>query len=325
MQNRPSSDYEVRYEPFGLTRPFPVVFPDRATYSPPAEPVSYLHYHDCLELGYCYEGCGIFFIDGQVLSFSARDASIIGPGQLHIAQSNRERPSQWKFVSLDPFQLLHDLGLNEIEDLSRTIGGLQAGPQVVGGQDANGLAVLIGEIIEELEEKREHFRPMVKALVYQLLLKLSRVRGEADPPAKAPKSGDPLHTQREKGALHNPSRHLLRISPALTYISEHYASRLAIDQLAGICQMSPTVFRRYFKQAMGVPPSDYLHLVRIRMASSLLLHTSESVLEVSLKVGYPTLSSFNRQFIRILGVPPRRWRRDGSAGECEQEPAEEEV
>jgi AraC-like DNA-binding protein len=71
-----------------------------------------------------------------------------------------------------------------------------------------------------------------------------------------------------------------------------------------------TNFRRVFKSTMGMSPSEYLHLVRVKMASILLLNSNDSILEISLKVGYPTLSSFNRQFGKIIGIPPREWRKN---------------
>ena len=46
----------------------------------------YLHYHNELELGWCTEGSGIFFVEDKVIPFQAPCASVIYQGQIHIAQ-----------------------------------------------------------------------------------------------------------------------------------------------------------------------------------------------------------------------------------------------
>ncbi|MNY74794.1 transcriptional activator FtrA [compost metagenome] len=69
-----------------------------------------------------------------------------------------------------------------------------------------------------------------------------------------------------------------------------------IEELAAICNLSITHFRRTFRACMGSAPLDYLIHMRMQMASALLCHTDSSILSISEKVGYSTLSSFNRHF-----------------------------
>jgi len=45
------------------------------------------------------------------------------------------------------------------------------------------------------------------------------------------------------------------------------------------------------------------------MASSLLISTDKRVLDIALETGFPTLSSFNRDFKKQLGSSPREWRK----------------
>jgi AraC-like DNA-binding protein len=49
--------------------------------------------------------------------------------------------------------------------------------------------------------------------------------------------------------------------------------------------------------------------VRIKMASILLINLEEPVIEISMKVGYTTISSFNRHFKSIMSVAPKEWRK----------------
>lgn len=292
MQNKPQIYCEVIYDPQELPGSFPITYPGSCFHSPPTGPVSYMHYHSCLEIGYCYKGCGIFFVDGKVLPFSSGDSSIIFQNQIHIAQSYSKHPSEWKFVSLDPFRLLSDFGLTDLEMLTRILEKIRNSKNIFEKDYASEISKLIYEIIMELEDRKENYTIMVKSLLYQLLLKLCREYSETI----------------ENGSFKS-FHSIIKISPSLKYISDNYANQFSIRTLAKFCRMSMTNFRRIFKSAMGMSPSEYLHLVRVKMASMLLLNTNDSILEISLKVGYPTLSSFNRQFGCIMGVPPREWRK----------------
>ena len=78
--------------------------------------------------------------------------------------------------------------------------------------------------------------------------------------------------------------------------------------LAKSCFMSLSNFRRLFNQTIKKTPFKYLTHMRIQMAAVLLADTDKTVLEISLATGYTTLSSFNRQFKAVMGVPPRVWR-----------------
>jgi hypothetical protein len=79
MQIRPKFDCRVIYDQHRLPMEFPISYPDDpiSFCAPSSEPVSLMHYHNIIELGYCNKGCGIFFINGKVYSFSTGASSII--------------------------------------------------------------------------------------------------------------------------------------------------------------------------------------------------------------------------------------------------------
>jgi transcriptional regulator GlxA family with amidase domain len=99
-----------------------------------------------------------------------------------------------------------------------------------------------------------------------------------------------------------------RIAAALDYLAGHHVEPIRVGELARLCHVSVTHFRRLFNQAVGRSPAQYLQRLRVRMAAALLESTDRKVLDVSLEVGYPTLSSFNRHFRSVMGMAPREWR-----------------
>ena len=104
------------------------------------------------------------------------------------------------------------------------------------------------------------------------------------------------------------------IAPALTYIDEFYMENFSIRDLADVCSMSESHFRRVFRELVGMGPLDYLNRTRITKACSLLRMTDDSILTISEKVGFGSMSSFNRHFYEVIGTPPSDWRRATGTG-----------
>lgn len=65
----------------------------------------------------------------------------------------------------------------------------------------------------------------------------------------------------------------------------------------------------YFQESMRMPPVEYINWVRIRAACKELRKTNASVSDIALHCGFTTISTFNRNFRKILGVSPQQWRR----------------
>ncbi len=78
--------------------------------------------------------------------------------------------------------------------------------------------------------------------------------------------------------------------------------------MAGIIDMSPTAFSRYFKRQMGRTYQRYLTEWRIGRACRLLSETDMKIIDVALKSGYSNLSNFNRRFRQIKAMTPRAYR-----------------
>lgn len=90
----------IRYLPYVFFKNCPYYDWGDKLYSPPSS-TGKLHSHNCLEIGYCYQGSGIFLAEHEIRFFRARDASVVMPGKAHIASSNSSDISRWHFVMID--------------------------------------------------------------------------------------------------------------------------------------------------------------------------------------------------------------------------------
>ena len=98
---------------------------------------------------------------------------------------------------------------------------------------------------------------------------------------------------------------------ALDYIREHFTSNdLSLDATAAHCGVSAAYLSRSFKNNMGIGYIDYVTELRMNEARKLLLNTSLSVSDISLRVGYIDVSSFRKKFRQVMGVSIQETRED---------------
>ena len=271
---------QVRPMVIPLDPDFPIHAPylERLHYSPP-HPAEYLHYHHTWEIGICFQGSGIFYIDRAVYRYAAGDVIVVPPNVVHIAQSDAENISGWKFLDIDLTSMLSSLPAEFAELSDCSFKG------IVHSGDRSGVAPLVMLILDEMCRSRPHSRTLIRLKVAELALFLRRLSAGNMTASVLPDS-------------------LNEISPAVLYIINHYQEPITLEQLSSMCYKSVSSFRRSFARAMNTSPFEYLYQVRIKTAVNLLQTTHLPVVDIASQVGYQSLSSFNRHFLRITGMTP---------------------
>lgn len=95
-------------------------------------------------------------------------------------------------------------------------------------------------------------------------------------------------------------------------ILTHYQHPWSTDEMAAEVKLSRSRFCVLYKTFFNISPKDDLLTERFKMAQHLLLTTQLSVEEVSSKVGYSNLYHFSKQFKRVTGSSPSRFRQINS-------------
>ncbi len=100
-----------------------------------------------------------------------------------------------------------------------------------------------------------------------------------------------------------------RLANTIAYMDENFYSALEVDDLARRAQLSTSHFCREFKASMGTSPIDYLLRRRIAKACELMRDPAQSLTEIGIEVGFSDGNYFSRQFKRVMGLPPREYRK----------------
>lgn len=302
MRNRSKNDFSFETEKLEPIRVDPAYPVSEATYNTRGEePEVAPHLHNMLELGYCYDGSGVFLIGGKVFPFQAGDAVVISSREVHLAKGSPGGTTRWGWINLDPLLLLADIpeSCGGSMKLSRYNG--PAFRNVIDGGGFPEIVDCIRRILAESSGKVPHYRSMVRSLVWQLALLLTRYCEEAEKRATT-----------ETGTGTGDFREVERIAPALNHIAGNFQHPVSVANLARLCFMSEPNFRKCFRRAMGVAAKPYIQKIRLQAAAALLRGSERSILEIARLCGYNNLSNFNRQFRDAHGCAPREFRREES-------------
>lgn len=100
-----------------------------------------------------------------------------------------------------------------------------------------------------------------------------------------------------------------KIKRAVAYIREHYARDISREGLAASLDISPNHLGKFFKLYTGKKINEYINELRIRDAAHMLRDKKEeSIITIAFTVGFESLSTFNRAFMKIFGVTPTEYR-----------------
>ncbi|HZE84788.1 MAG TPA: AraC family transcriptional regulator [Puia sp.] len=88
-------------------------------------------------------------------------------------------------------------------------------------------------------------------------------------------------------------------------VESNITSNITVEELAFLCNLSLSTFKRRFEKIYGSSPSRWILLRKMEIAKDLLLHANEKPGEVWHKIGYETHSSFTQSFKQIYGLTPR--------------------
>ncbi len=95
-----------------------------------------------------------------------------------------------------------------------------------------------------------------------------------------------------------------RIYKVILYMRNNYQTDVTSEELARLCKMSMTSFRREFKEKVGMSPTKYKNHLRLEKAKLLLECGDCSVSEASRLVGLPDIYYFSKLFKREFGINP---------------------
>ncbi|MCV7030059.1 helix-turn-helix transcriptional regulator [Mycobacterium sherrisii] len=147
---------------------------------------------------------------------------------------------------------------------------------------------VIRSIETELTARRDGHRQAVLAYLTLLLIELARLA--RDVVAELRRSGEPL------------------LADVFDIIDRRYAAPLSLRDVAGEVGMTPGHLTTVVRRRTGRTVQEWIIERRMTEARTLLSQTELPIAEIARRVGVFDPGYFSRQFARVHGVSPRKWR-----------------
>jgi len=283
----------VELRSYDLSEYFPVLLLTGEQWRISDIPAGTHHFHNCLEIGLCESDSGKMEFQDECIPFHADDVTIVGSNIPHTTYSSPGTASKWTYIFVNIPSLLEPLfPLNALEHSDELTDMLHNFYAVMPKGKYPDIYNLVTAAISELKNKESNYEFSFRGLMMSFIVRLL-----------------PVYKKNITLTGDCPRENALVIAPAINYIDEHYMQDFTMEDLAEMCNLSPSHFRRVFTAIVGEAPLKYLNHIRIQKASVLLRTTELSILDISDEVGYNSLSSFNRHFLEDFGEAPREWRK----------------
>ena len=256
------------------------------------------HYHAEYELLYISKSSGIRFVGDSVAPFSPGDLVLVGAYLPHLwrndaAYYGEQEKNQVKtivvkflanFIGTDTFNNPEFSTISQLLDKAKY--GICFSKKIV------------QELHQELIEITELSTTRQSIKLLDILHKLSISTGNQILSSTDMRQ----YTQASSNRLDN----------VLKHISDNYSDTIRLNDVANIACMTTNSFCRFFKKMTNKSFTQFLNEVRIRNASRLLAQESLSVSDISYRVGYNSITNFNKQFKLIMGTTPKTYRQTTS-------------
>ena len=251
------------------------------------------HRHEFSEIVIVSGGKGMHFVGHESWPLAAGDVFVIGGMEAHeyrdlenlslvniLFQANRLKIEPADLAQLPGYQAL--FGPEPGRRRRPADPRLHLPPRALGP-----LLALVDQLDDELAKRAPGFRFLGRVVFMQIVGYLCRCYGRSQ---------------------NTDSRNAHRIAEVISFVEANSTRPVKLDQLAAMAHMSKRNFIRAFRDAAGVTPIAYSIQLRINRAAASLRSGTESITEVAFSAGFTDSNYFTRQFRKLVGASPRRYR-----------------
>ncbi len=278
-------DSELREDMTHIDRNLPVIFHKNLLYRTTGRFIC--HWHETLEFLYFVKGEAVVYCNSVPIKAKKGDLIIVNSNELHQGESITPVTEYYCFIVDTSFFKSRNIDSCETKYINPIYQNRILFNNKV--EKDKQITHCIKNLIGELENKETGFELGVKAYIFQLLTILLRSHVQK------------VLTKRE---CNTRMKNLERFNKVLEYMDQYYSQKISIDSLAAICNISRFHFCRLFREAVGMPPGDYLNELRIRKSEQVMREKGLNVTEAAMACGFDNVNYFSRLFKKYRNITP---------------------
>lgn len=131
--------------------------------------IDYLHFHNLMEIGFCYYGEGTIVLEDEELPYDGGVFTVVPKNFPHTTNSRENRVSSWAWLYIDVEGFITTLYKDNPRMAQKLISRINQKAHFAKKADRPEVAELIKLIIKCMEEKEEFYLEEVKGLTRALL------------------------------------------------------------------------------------------------------------------------------------------------------------
>lgn len=254
------------------------------------------HWHPDIECIRIYEGSMNYEINGEQILLRAGDIIIVNSGQLHYGYANGEEDCKFCVELLHPNIFKSNLHIYQ-ESVYPIVHSSSISYWLFHWSDADYQQIV--SLVDQIFAARMQHEDSVLCLLNGLFHCLWHCIYQH--------STQELQTA---GLQKNPDISLQK--QMVTYIHEHYAEDIGLDDIASAGNISRSKCCKIFQAYLQQSPVSFLNDYRMEISCNLLSNTSYSITEIALACGFNHLSYFSKSFLKKYGCTPNQYRQKRS-------------
>jgi len=270
-----------------MDQDFPIIYHRNYLSIPKGKSSFRCHWHEKMEFLFFTQGECVVKCNSAEFTVKAGDLVVVNSNELHQAHCLTETAEyfciivdtsliQSRYIDICDTKYIKPIYHNQILFKNKIENNAQASQYIL-------------EFVMEYESKNPGYELSIKACIYQLLVFLLRNHVQV------------VLTSDEYTAR---MRNLKRFNNLIEYIENNYSSKITIEQLCTMAHISRFHFCHIFKDMTGKSLGEYLNLLRINKAYSMLKDSELNITEVAAACGFDDANYFSRLFKKYKKVSP---------------------
>lgn len=231
------------------------------------------HYHNLFEIYFITEGKCTYFVDGTRYNLRAGDLIFIPQGIIHNTE----------YVDSIHSRILINCSEKYIPECVQNF--FSDGALLWRTED-DGISQILKKIEQEYLHPGEYADKYLEAYTNILFLTVAKNKNRYIPSAKGKDY----------------------MQKALDYIHENYCHNISLEEVAGICRVSPEHFSRTFSGETGFSFCRYINELRMKKAEAALRRGDNvSIAELAADCGFNDSNYFSLKFKKMYGISPKKF------------------
>jgi AraC-like DNA-binding protein len=252
------------------------------------------HFHPEFELTSIIQGSGKRYTGSHMADFTSGDLVLLGPKLPHCwkleAEYKQQNDSGAIVIQFNADFLGYDFfGKPELQDIKRLFQMASGGIKF----NARTQTVVNGMLLN-LVKQDNNFYKMMGLLDILQHLSVSHDYLLLD---KNHSIAERSHTEQE------------RINPVYAYLVENFRQHVSLNTAAGIANMTPNAFCKYFKKITRKTFMETIIEYRLNYATQQLVQTDKPISEISYDSGFGDVSHFYKMFKVKMHLSPLNYRK----------------